>query len=234
MTFQSITYAGHSAFFIDTDSIKIAIDPWLEGNPVCPDELKNPASLDLIILTHGHADHASDASRLAKATGAKIAATYELAMIMTKEGVAQDKIIPMNKGGSVTVEDITVSLTHAHHSSSYDTADSTLYAGEACGVVISDGSTKIYHAGDTALFMDMQLIKEQYQPSIAILPIGDHFTMGQKEAAKAAKIVGAKTNIPMHYKTFELLEQNADEFKKECAGYNLEVAEIEIGASLSL
>lgn len=228
-----LTYAGHSAFFVHMNGATIAIDPWLQGNPRCPEDLKNPKALDLIVLSHGHSDHASDAVRLAKQTGAAVAATWELAMIMIKEGVAQEKVMPMNKGGTIDHQGIKITLTNAFHSSSYDTQHGPVYAGEACGIVLQDGSQTIYHAGDTALFADMALIGSTYKPSIALLPIGDRFTMGPKEAAQAAGIVGAEVNIPMHFKTFDVLTGTAEEFGAACKSVgNLKARELEPGQAL--
>src|SRR5579862_4650578 len=121
-------YAGHSALFLYDSDFVSAIDPWLDGNPLCPDDLKNPSRIDLIVLTHGHSDHAGDAVRLQKLTGAKVAATFELAMIMIQEGVPGEAVIPMNKGGTAVVGRYRVTLTHAFHSSSYDSPTrGTLY-----------------------------------------------------------------------------------------------------------
>ncbi len=230
MQLNKIIYAGHSAVFIEAAGLKMAIDPWLSGNPLCPESLKAPA-LDLIVLTHGHADHASDAPQLAKRTKAKVAATWELANIMQKEGVAAEQLLHMNKGGSILWNNLTISLTHALHSSSFDTAEGPVYAGEACGVVISGGKHCIYHAGDTALFSDMELIGDVYKPSIAFLPIGDCFTMGPAQAARAAKMIGCKIAIPIHYRTFGALTGTGAEFKRECSRFDIEVIELEPGAA---
>lgn len=231
MKLNEITYAGHSAVFFHTDSLVAAIDPWLEGNPACPASLKHPSRLDLIVLTHGHSDHASEAPHLARHLGSTIAATWELANIMGAEGVNQNQIIAMNKGGTVEHRGIDITLTHAYHSSSFDTASGPVYAGEPCGAVLRFDNTVVYHAGDTALFSDMSLIAESYHPSVAFLPIGDRFTMGPREAARAAKLAGVKVAIPVHYGTFNLLTGTAEEFKAECARYNIEVAVLEPGQS---
>lgn len=233
MNFKSITYAGHSAVMIKTDSLTIGVDPWLEGNPVCPKNLKNPEALDLIVLTHGHSDHAGDAIRLAKHYGSTVAATYELAMILISEGLPGHLAIPMNKGGSVQHKGITITLTHAYHSSSYDTASGPVYAGEACGVVLADSRRSIYHAGDTALFADMSLIRELYAPEIAMLPIGDRFTMGPAEAARAAKLVGARKILPIHYGTFDLLTGTPPELEKHLEG-GIEMINLEPGQSADI
>lgn len=214
-----IQFCGHSAILIEIAGKVVGLDPWLEGNPLTPVKLKNPDKLDLIVLSHGHSDHASDAVRLALQYGIPIAATWELLMILIGEGLPEDKIIPMNKGGTIRWEGLSVSLTHAFHSSSYDTKSrGTLYAGEPCGIVISDHSNRdsIYHAGDTALFSDMTLIKDQYNPRVALIPCGDRFTMGPIEAAKCAVLIGAKINIPIHHSTFPLLSGKPEQFVDEC------------------
>jgi L-ascorbate metabolism protein UlaG (beta-lactamase superfamily) len=230
---RTITYAGHSAVFIQCGGKRIAVDPWLKGNPLCPESLLNPGHLDLIVLSHGHSDHAGDAVRVAHESGAKVAATYELAMILIGEGIPADKVIPMNKGGSTKVGDLTVRLTHALHSSSFDSEKGTLYAGEACGVLLSSDSWCVYHAGDTALFSDMKLLGEIYKPDVALLPIGDHFTMGPVEAARAASLIGCSYAVPIHYKTFGLLTGTYEEFAGECATLGIEAMELAPGESKS-
>lgn len=233
MTERKITYAGHSAVFVQLGTKMVAIDPWLRGNPLCPPNLQAPPKTDLIVLSHGHSDHAGDAVRVQKETGALLAATYELAMIMIAEGVPSDKVIPMNKGGAVDVDGIQVHLTNAYHSSSYDTKNGTLYAGEACGVVLSFAGSSIFHAGDTSLFTDLRLIGEQFKPEIAFLPIGDRFTMGPAEAAQAAAWTQCKLAIPIHYKTFDLLTGTYDEFAGACEKLGVASKELAPGTSVS-
>ena len=233
MTQRKLTYAGHSAVFVEFGDQVVAIDPWLHGNPLCPATLQRPKKVDLIVLSHGHSDHAGDAVRVQKETGAFLAATYELAMIMIAEGVPSDKVIPMNKGGAVTVNGIEVRLTNAFHSSSYDTKSGPVYAGEACGVIVSSDGASVYHAGDTLLFADLQLIGELYKPDVALLPIGDRFTMGPAEAAQAAAWTQCKLAIPMHYKTFDLLTGTYPEFARECSKRSVETKELEPGHSVS-
>jgi L-ascorbate metabolism protein UlaG (beta-lactamase superfamily) len=235
MSSPTITFAGHSAVFIEIGEKKIAIDPWLQGNPRCPQTLMNPSDLDLIVLTHGHADHASDVVRICGLNNAKIAATYELAMIIIGEGVDSSRVIPMNKGGSVTIDSVTITLTQAQHSSSFDSPTrGTLYAGEACGVIVATDEYCIFHAGDTELFSDLALIGELYQPQVALLPIGDRFTMGPSQAAMAAHLLGVAVAIPIHYGTFDLLTGSAHIFRERCAEQEIQAIELAPGTSYSL
>ncbi|MDZ4786204.1 MAG: metal-dependent hydrolase [bacterium] len=235
MTLKNITYCGHSAFLVEFNDKVIGIDPWLEANPLCPENLKNPKKLDYIVLSHGHSDHAGDVLRLAHKYNSKIFAIWELASILISEGIPSQNIVPMNKGGSVLEDGLTITLTHAQHSNSYDSTKlGTLYAGEACGLVLSDGKNAIYHAGDTSLFSDISMIKERYQPKVALIPIGDRFTMGPKEAALAARLVGAEISIPIHYNTFPLLTGTAAEFSQECSKFGLESLALEPGKTFNI
>lgn len=229
--FKGFTYLGHSAVLVESSNCVIAIDPWLKGNPACPADRNNPARIDLIVLTHGHSDHAGDAVRLSKQCNAKIIAPFELTSILAAEGVAQENLVGMNKGGGVELFDHRITLTHAMHSSSYDSPTrGTLYAGEPCGVVIQDGLEALYHSGDTALFSDMSLIAEFYKPHYAFLAIGDRFTMGPKEAARAAKLVGASVVFPIHHGTFELLTGTPIELKHSL-DRNIEMVDLKPGQS---
>jgi L-ascorbate metabolism protein UlaG (beta-lactamase superfamily) len=228
MSFKRLQYLGHSAVLVEGSFGVVAIDPWLEGNPSCPKEFISPKKLDLIALTHGHADHAGDVVRLAKLSGAKIFATYELALLLIEEGISSDQILPVNKGGSLTpLPDLKVVLSHAFHSSSFDsTKRGTRYAGEAGSILLISEGRSIFHGGDTALFSDLALIGSLYKPELALLPIGDRFTMDGYQAAQAAKLLGVKTAIPIHYKTFPLLSQSADTFISACATYNIQSIEL--------
>jgi len=239
MSKAKLQYLGHSAMILTTETGRIiALDPWLE-NPRCPKQLQKPAKLDYIGLSHGHADHASNALELAKNTGATIFATYELVMLLVKEGLPQNQIQPMNKGGTITLEDnIQVTLTNAFHSSSYDTPDGrTLYAGEPCGIVIRlESGRTVYFAGDTCLFSDMALIGKRYRPQVACLPIGDRFTMGPQEAAEAAELLGAPTVVPIHFATFPALTGTAEQFASELKkrGADSKMAALEPGQELQI
>ncbi len=213
---MKIRFLGHSAIIASINKVEVGIDPWLKGNPSCPEGLVD-SRIDLIVLTHGHADHAGDALRIAKLHNSTIAATYELACILKDEGVEPSKLIYMNTGGSSELLGVTVSLTPALHSSSFDTASKgTLYAGQPCGVVVKAGGKTIFHAGDTALFSDLKVIGEKHKPDVAFLPVGDQFTMGVDDAVIAAKWLGAKIVVPIHHSTFSVLHGDPRDFKAKC------------------
>jgi L-ascorbate metabolism protein UlaG (beta-lactamase superfamily) len=197
-----ITWLGHATFKVTTPGGKIVlIDPWTFQNPACPEGLKRVDKVDLMLVTHGHFDHMGDAVDIAKATNPTTVAIVELAGWLGSKGVEQT--IGINKGGSVNVEGIRVSMTHAIHTSGVEDGS---YAGDACGYVIEfENGRKLYHAGDTCAFSDMQIIGELYQPDVALLPIGDFYTMGPREAAIAVRLLGVKHVIPMHYATFPVL-----------------------------
>ena len=218
-----IRYLGHSTAIITTQTGKhVFIDPWLNGNPSCPAEYHEPQQVDFICLTHGHSDHVSSVLQLAKRYGAKIFATYELGLLLVRDGVPEQQIILMNKGGSVSMplennQSICVTLTQAFHSSSYDASDGiTYYAGEAAGIVLRlESGQTVYHAGDTMLFSDMELIGKRFQPAVALFPIGDRFTMDPSDAAAAVKLVRPKIAIPVHWGTCPLLTGTPEDFTEQ-------------------
>lgn len=234
MSFEKITYVGHSSVLVKLNNITVAIDPWLEGNPLCPENLINPGHIDLIVLTHGHSDHAGDTLRLAKAYNSNVACIYELGLILISEGIDQSNVILMNKGGEVNFKGVKIALTNAFHSSSFESSTGTVYAGEACGVILGDGQRYMYHAGDTSYFSDMNVIREQYHPFISLLPIGDVFTMNPFEAARAAKLIGSEINVPIHYNTFDLLTGTAEQFEESCRQFDIEALVLEPGQELTL
>ena len=199
-----LTWLGHAAFRLDTPAGKrVYVDPFLQGNPSCPESELEPERADLVVLTHGHGDHVGDTVALWNQFQPPVVALVELRRWLDTQGVTGDFNPGPNKGGTVQRDGIKITLTDANHSSS---AEDGTYTGEPAGLVIEleDGFT-IYFAGDTNVFMSMQLIGRIYEPDVAVLPIGDHFTMGPREAAVALELLGVERCVPSHYGTFELL-----------------------------
>lgn len=201
----TLTWLGHSAFRLDTEAgTRVYVDPFLNGNPSCPSSELEPERCDLILLTHGHGDHVGDTVALHARHGCPVVGLVELRRWLTEQGAADDGMAhSLNKGGTVQVLDLSVTLTTANHSSS---ASDGRYLGEPCGLVVTpDGGPTVYFAGDTNVFGDMALIRRLYAPDVAVLPIGDHFTMGPREAAVAAELLRASRVVPAHWGTFGLL-----------------------------
>jgi len=200
-----VTWLGHSTFKIVSAGGKtLVIDPWLNNNPSCPADKKSFENLDLILLTHGHYDHFDDALELARKHRSRVVANFEICQYLEMEGVAETRA--MNKGGSQVIEGISVTMVHAAHTSSVRTGNRILPGGEAVGYVLGfENGFKVYDAGDTAVFGDMKLIAELYQPDLTLLPIGDLFTMGPEEAAMACRLMRPRRVIPQHYGTFPAL-----------------------------
>jgi L-ascorbate metabolism protein UlaG (beta-lactamase superfamily) len=233
-----LTWIGHASFILETPGGKRAlIDPWMTGNPVCPEALHDPGDIDLILLSHGHSDHTADVVRLAKEKSpAAVMCMIELGDYLGSKGV--ENVMGGNKGGTLSAEGISVTLTHAFHSSSYGEEDGTIvYTGEPAGLIITlENDYRIYFAGDTTVFGDMALIAELYRPDLAMLPIGDFFTMGPMEAAKAVELLGVKHVVPMHYGTFPLLVGTPQALRDELAKRGLTdvvVEELQPGDTLS-
>ncbi|MFO8029045.1 MAG: metal-dependent hydrolase [Cyclonatronaceae bacterium] len=208
----TIRWLGHSTFIITTGSEKnILIDPFLEGNPKTPEAWKSPDKLDHILLTHGHDDHAADAIPLAKKTGANVVSIVELSALLKEDGLPDEQALEMNKGGTVDLDGVKVTMTHAQHSSSWKGR----YAGEPGGFIIHLNDFRIYHAGDTNIMADFELYGKMYQPDLAILPIGDHYTMGPEEAAYATAMLKPRFVVPMHYGTMPVLTGSPETLRDE-------------------
>src|SRR5918997_5274869 len=212
-----ITYLGHATFRIVTPGDEqILIDPFLTDNPMTPEELKQVGELDTMLITHGHFDHFADAIPLAQETGATAVANFEIFSYMQNKGVENGQ--PIQKGGTVQVGAIQVTATHAFHSSSIAEEDGTIvYAGEPMGYILEfESGFKLYHAGDTAVFGDMQLIGELYRPDLALLPIGNAVVMSPFEAAHAVRLLGVQHVVPIHYspEVLPLLTGTPEEFQQ--------------------
>jgi L-ascorbate metabolism protein UlaG (beta-lactamase superfamily) len=229
MADTKLTWLGHAAFRIDTAGGKrIYIDPFLNGNPKCPDGEKDPERADVIAITHGHGDHVGDTVEIAKKHGSVVIAPVELADWLQIKHKLENVRDP-NKGGTVEVDGITFTLTHAQHSSSNNNLE---YMGEPCGIVVGADGKRVYFAGDTNVFGDMQLIARLYEPEVAVLPIGGHYTMDPKEAAVALEFLGVKRCVPCHYGTFPVLKGTPDELAKLAPSVTIE--RLEPGESLTL
>ncbi len=228
-----ITWLGHATFKITSPQGKIIlIDPWTYGNPACPKAFQRVDKVDLMLVSHGHSDHIGDAVSIAKATNPTCIAIVELAGWLGSKGV--QNTIGMNKGGTIDAQGIKFTMTHAIHSSGVEDHS---YVGDASGYVIElENGLKIYHAGDTCAFSDMQIIGELHQPDVAMLPIGDYYTMGPREAAIAVRMLGVKYVIPMHYGTFPILTGTPAELRDalQALGLNeVEVVEMKPGQTIS-
>jgi L-ascorbate metabolism protein UlaG (beta-lactamase superfamily) len=208
-----LTWLGHAAFRFDTPGGKrVYVDPFLDGNPRCPDAEQQPERVDVIALTHGHGDHVGSTVGLAEQFGCPVVALVELRGWLAGQGVEMNMAHAPNKGGTVDVDGIKITLTDANHSSS---AEDGTYLGEPAGLVIEvENGTKLYFAGDTNVFGDMQLIGRIYEPDVAILPIGDHFTMGPREAAVALELLGVRRCVPCHYGTFPILTGTPEQLRR--------------------
>jgi L-ascorbate metabolism protein UlaG (beta-lactamase superfamily) len=226
-----ITWLGHATFRVDTPAGKtILIDPWV-NNPKCPENQKRFEKLDVILCTHGHSDHMGDAVELAGKHDPVVVGMPELCGWLQKKGAKNTA--GMNKGGTQQVGDIRVTMVHADHSSGIEDDGKMVYGGEPCGYVIEfETGLKVYHAGDTAVFGDMHIIHELYAPEIAMLPIGDHYTMGPTEAGYACKLLQPRMVIPMHFGTFPVLTGTPQALRDIVDDLGIEVRELKPGETL--
>jgi L-ascorbate metabolism protein UlaG (beta-lactamase superfamily) len=225
----SFTWLGHATFLFTSPSNKrILIDPWLATNPSCPESSKKVSELDLLLVTHGHDDHSADVVPVARATSAQVIAPYELAVWLQRKGL--QNVTAMNPGGTIAILGLSVTMVPAHHSSSVVDEGRTIYAGLATGYVVRfENDLTIYFAGDTSVFGDMRLIGELYRPAMAFLPIGDLYTMGPEQAAKACELLGVKHVVPMHFGTFPALTGTPARLRELVEPLGVQVLELKPG-----
>jgi Predicted Zn-dependent hydrolases of the beta-lactamase fold len=203
---MQIRWYGHAAFMVETGGAKLLIDPWISNplSPATPQDVIN-AKPTHILITHDHFDHLGESVDIAKATGAPIVGTFELTLEVAEKGIPEAQTMPMNIGGTIKLGDgIEIYMTPALH---------TANRGAPSGFVVVTPEGTVYHAGDTALFRDMELIAELYDIDVALLPIGSVFTMGPREAAIATQLLRPRRVVPMHYNTFPLIKQDPEDFK---------------------
>jgi L-ascorbate metabolism protein UlaG (beta-lactamase superfamily) len=203
---MQIRWYGHAAFMVETGGAKLLIDPWISNplSPAAPQDVIN-AKPTHILITHDHFDHLGESVDIAKATGAPIVGTFELTLEVAEKGIPEAQTMPMNIGGTIKLGDgVEIYMTPALH---------TANRGAPSGFVIATPECTVYHAGDTALFRDMELIAELYDIDVALLPIGSVFTMGPREAAIATQFLRPRRVVPIHYNTFPLIKQDPEDFK---------------------
>jgi L-ascorbate metabolism protein UlaG (beta-lactamase superfamily) len=223
-----LTWHGHSCFtLVSDDGTRIIIDPWLDENPMADIEAADVGELDYILVTHGHSDHFADCVKLAKQTGATVVSTFEVATFAQQQGA--ENVHGMNIGGGYDFPFGRVKMTIAHHTGTVHGDENGAFTATPAGFLISlKNGKRIYHAGDTALTLDMQLLNGQVD--VAILPIGDNFTMGPDDPARAVEFIAPTTVIPMHYDTFPPIKQDPAVFREK-VGARAEVVVLEPGGS---
>ena len=229
----SFTWIGHGTWKVKSAKGKeVLVDPWVMNNPAAPANLKKVERCDLMLVSHGHGDHIGDAVEIAKATKPKIVTIVELGAWLASKGVPQDSIIAANKGGTIDVDGIKVTLVHAEHSCGIQEGDHIIYGGEPVGFVVEfENGYTVYFACDTDVFGDMSLIGELHDLDAAVLPIGGFYTMDPHRAAKAVSLLGVKTVVPMHFATFPILSGRPDQLQ-ELVGNSVKVLDIKPGDSV--
>jgi len=223
-----ITWLGHATFELRFDSGEVLVfDPWTTGNPKYP-KSHSFSRIDAIAISHGHSDHMGDAVPLAREFNPKTVAIFEVASWLEKQGVKNT--IGINKGGTVDLGFVKLTMTQAIHSSAIKDGDDLVYGGEAASYVLTEKSgRRAYFAGDTCIFSDMKLIGDLYKPELAFLPVGDYYTMGPYEAAHAARMLNPKKVIPMHYGTFPVLTGTPEELAANLKSDGIQIWKLKQG-----
>jgi L-ascorbate metabolism protein UlaG (beta-lactamase superfamily) len=226
-----LTWHGHSCFLLETDDgTRVMFDPWLSGNPMADISADEVEQLDYLLVSHGHSDHFADCIPLAKRTGAMVISTFELVAFCQSQGV--EKGHGMNIGGGFEFPFGRVKLTPALHTGSIAGDDEGAFTTDCCGFLVTlKSGARLYHAGDTALIMDMQLLRDQVD--LALLPIGDNFTMGPDDAVRAVEMIAPERVVPMHYNTFDVIRQDPESFREQVGG-RAEVVVLQPGEALEL
>ncbi|TDI88289.1 MAG: metal-dependent hydrolase [Caldithrix sp.] len=225
-----LTFLSHAAFLLETDGTRILMDPFLNGNPLAtlnPEEAK----CDYILLTHGHNDHVGDTVAIAKKNNATVISNYEIASWCDGQGLNTHS---MHIGGAHYFPFGRIKLTIAHHGSGYGSNGQMIYMGNPAGALITVEGKTIYHAGDTGLFYDMKLIGEMNSIDVALLPIGDNFTMGIDDAVKAVEFLKPKLTIPIHYKTFDVIDVDPEEFVRKVEASRMKAQVLAVGEELTV
>ena len=224
-----LTYFGHSCFLVETTKARIILDPFLNDNPSSPIKAKD-VKCDFVVLSHGHEDHSCDALEIAKHCSATIVANYEIAEYFGAKGA---KTHGMNPGGGFNFPFGRIKLTIAHHTSSVEAGLKPVYLGVPCGILLQADGKTLYHAGDTALFLDMQLIGRA-GIDVALLPIGDNFTMGPEDALTALDFLKPKVSVPIHYNTWPIIAQDAPAFSAKALEHGPTVRVMKPGEMLDV
>ncbi len=223
---MKITYHGHSCFLVEGNKYSVIFDPFMKENPLAETRPED-VNADAILVSHGHFDHVGDAVEISKKNRAPVIAPFELARYLQSKGAITE---PMNIGGARKFLFGTVKLTTAHHSSTTEAGT----AGNPCGFILTMDDRVIYHAGDTGLFSDMRLIGELHTIDVALIPIGDNYTMGITDALKAVEFLRPKIAIPMHYDTFDAIKQDPKQFTEGLRGSSTKGALLLVGESITI
>lgn len=227
----TITWCGHAAFHFRHGAHAFYVDPFLKDNPLCPDAEKQPHPVEAVFVTHAHANHAGDTLVIARRQPAKIVAVVETAAWLERHGAPAEQLVAANEGGAAEAAGVRAHMVHAAHSGGIFEAGQPVYCGKPVGYVFEfPGGLRVYHAGDTGLFGDMELIADLYRPDVALLPIGGRATMGPEEAARACQMLRVRTVVPMHYGTFPGLAGTPEELRRQVNG-GCQVVELVPGAA---